>query len=96
MAPIDDALSELRVSDTKNISKIARAYGVQRSTLSKRYYGVYNLRSRRDELNSILSHQQERTLVAYIDTLTRRGIPPTPTIIRNFVFDVVKVLPSRQ
>ncbi|SMR41372.1 unnamed protein product [Zymoseptoria tritici ST99CH_1E4] len=95
MAPIDDALEELTATDVKNIQKIATKHGVHRTTLSKRYNGVTNSKAARSENMSILSHQQERTLVRYIDTLTRRGIPPTPDMVRTFVHDIAKVLPSR-
>jgi hypothetical protein len=43
MAPIDLALEELRSlkpGEKINITKIAEKYGVQRSTLSRRFNGV--------------------------------------------------------
>ncbi|SMR55941.1 unnamed protein product [Zymoseptoria tritici ST99CH_3D1] len=96
MAPMDDALDELRAAKVKNIAEIATRHGVHRSTLSRQYRKVNDSRARRDENNMILSHQQERTLVGYIDTLIRRGIPPTPAMVRTFAEDISKHLPSRQ
>ncbi|SMR48600.1 unnamed protein product [Zymoseptoria tritici ST99CH_1E4] len=96
MAPMDDALEELTDAKVKNIQKIATKHKVHRSTLSRRWRKLTDSRARRDENNSILSHQQERTLVAYIDTLTRRGIPPTPAMVLTFVHDIAKVLPDRK
>ncbi|KAF2842630.1 hypothetical protein M501DRAFT_1021170 [Patellaria atrata CBS 101060] len=37
MAPIDEALAALRISDDPNITRIAKEYGVNRTTLSRRY-----------------------------------------------------------
>jgi hypothetical protein len=38
MAPIDDAVAALRASNSQNIAATARAFGVKRSTLSKRFH----------------------------------------------------------
>ena len=47
------------------------------------------------ESKSLLTNQQSTTLIEYINTLTARGLSPTPTMVRNFVHDIIQSWPSK-
>jgi hypothetical protein len=72
------------------IARYAKEFDCDRSTLSRRYRGVTTSREEYRESMSVLSNQQSASLILYINTLTTRGIPPTPAMIRNFVYDITK------
>ena len=95
MDQIERAVAHLKVDDQISISACARDYEVARSTLSKRYHGVHGTVQQKAENQMILSHQQERTLVQYLNTLSDRGLPPTPAMLRNFVYDIAKRHPKK-
>ena len=44
---------------------------------------------------SLLTKQQQKNLVSYINKLTERGIPPTHAMIRNFAHDIYGKWPGK-
>lgn len=92
---MDLALQQLALQEKPNITATAKQYGVSRTTLSRRFRGVQSTRESQYDNLGLLSHQQERDLVAYIKNLTRRGLPPTPQMVTTFAFDISKQWPSR-
>jgi Tc5 transposase DNA-binding domain len=44
---------------------------------------------------SLLTDAQEQALISHIKRLTERGIPPTPSMVRNFATDIGKVRPGK-
>ncbi|KAH7548763.1 hypothetical protein BM1_10929 [Bipolaris maydis] len=71
MQPIDAALAAidaLKPNEKLVYSQIAKKYGVDPGTLSRRHR---------------VHPQHEAELIDYIDRLTKRGLPPTRSIIRN-------------
>ncbi|OCK89624.1 uncharacterized protein K441DRAFT_582833, partial [Cenococcum geophilum 1.58] len=56
----------------------AKEFNVNRSTLSRRYWKITRAREDLMEMKSLLLIQQERTLLRYINLLTKRGLPPIP------------------
>ncbi len=94
MPPLDLALAEV-MEDTLNVAEVARKDGVVRTTLWKQYTRRTRSAIEKSENQSLLSHQQERTLVRYIKDLSERGLPPTPSMLRNFVHDIVKIWPGK-
>jgi hypothetical protein len=91
MAPIDDAIAaiESREAGEKfTYQSIADQFGVDRSTLSRRHKGCQAPREAEGLNRRLLSPQQELTLVKYIEDLTKRGLPPTRDMIRNFASDI--------
>jgi hypothetical protein len=82
-AAIDD-LKSLKLGEKPNISATARKYGVDRSTLSKRFRGVQRSRAHYDNNQRLLDPQQTKTLIEWINKLTERGLPPSKPILRNF------------
>ena len=92
MEALDKALTFLESSESVNYAETAKTFGCDETTLRRRYQGKQRSRQDADFLyKSRLSKQQERDLVAYINKLTARGIPPTLPMIRNFARDIAKV-----
>ena len=91
MEPIDLALAELaslKAGEKLNYTAVAKKYSANRTTLSKRHRGLQQSRDIQYENQSLLNHQQEKTLVQYIDKLTERGLPPSKQMIRNFAAEI--------
>lgn len=91
MGDIEAALAALeRQNDGKKIriKKVADKYGVERSTLSRRWHGVTHSRAEQYDNQKLLTPIQEQELVQYIDKLTERGLPPTRAMIHNFAGDI--------
>src|ERR1700753_3150403 len=88
MDPIEAALAAMANDEAPVIAKYAKEDGCNRSTLSRRYRGVTTTRDEYRENRSLLTNQQSATLVDYINTLTARGTPPTPAMVRNFAYDI--------
>jgi hypothetical protein len=93
MAPIDEAIKDLKLREEGeqfSLKVIADKYGVQRSTLGRRWRSVTRSKEEGCANQQALSPQQEMELVQYIVTLTKRGLPPTREMIRNFSSTVAK------
>ena len=91
MAPIDDAIADLESQEPGEkliLAEFARKWGVSRATLSRRWRRVTGPRSNGYAQQQAISPQQELELVRYIKTLTKRGLPPTREMIRNFSSEV--------
>jgi Tc5 transposase-like DNA-binding protein/Psq-like protein len=88
---IEQAISALKSGDCATITDAAKLYQVNRSTLSRRFNGKT---VSRQEAASIytrhLSNTQEQAIIAWINGLANRGLPPTPQMIRNEVQYVLK------
>ena len=78
------AIESLAPGESINYSKIARDYGVVRSTLARRHQAQTRSRATKGINQRKLSVQQEKELISYIKILTERGLPPTRIIIQNF------------
>lgn len=92
MAALNKALTFLESSESVNYAETARTFGCDETTLRRRHQGKQRSRQDADSsYKSRLSNQQERDLIAYINKLTDRGIPPTLPMIRNFAQDIAKV-----
>jgi transposase-like protein len=93
MDPISAAIEYIESREPgEDISytQVASQYGVNRSTLSRRHRRVTELRNVKDSKQQKLSSQQELELVQYIKGLTKRGLPPTREMIKNFSSFVAK------
>ena len=95
MDAIDKALEHLKLSDPKNISASAKLFGVDRSTLSRHYNDKSNPASMKHQNQQFLTPEQERQLVIYINTLTERGLLPTPAMVRNFAQNIAGKPPGK-
>jgi hypothetical protein len=95
MTPTEEALAELNSCNKPNISATAKKYHVDRKNLSKRFYGTSQSATLKHSSQQFLSIQQERTLIAYINQLTELGLPPTPSMLRNFAYDIAQKEPGK-
>ena len=95
MAAIDKALADLDLQEYPNYSGTAKKYDVNRTTLSRRHKGVTGPSILRADSVSLLTHQQQRTLVDYINILTERGILFTSYMVRNFAHDICGIWPAK-
>ena len=95
MEAIEKALKHLKLSDPKNITTSAKLFGVDRSTLSRHYNDKSNPASIKYQNQQFLTPEQERQLVIYINTLTKRGLLPIPAIVRNFTQNIAGKPPSK-
>ena len=59
-------------------------------TLARRVQGKIDPRHIYRDHVSLLSAQQQLTLVNEINQLTNQGLPPTYIMVRNFTKDIVK------
>ena len=78
MDPINAALAALELQDHPNYTWTAKEFDVDCITLSRRHWQITYAREDATEIKSLLSIQQERTLLGYINLLTECGLPPTP------------------
>lgn len=91
MDPIEAALATLEAQEgPPNYQATAKKFGVERTTLMRRHKKLTRSRSDYYESRQIMTREQERDLVKYINVLSDRGIPPTPTIVCIFIFNITK------
>jgi hypothetical protein len=93
MAPIDDAIAAFKLQDPDaqlSLQAISDQYGVERSTLGRRVRGVTRPKQVKAAAQQHLNPQQELELCAYIEDLTKQGLPPTRAMIQNFASKVAK------
>lgn len=95
MGSIEAALTALKSQNPPNYNATAKEYGVNRTTLSRRHRGITGSTRELHDSISILTKQQEKTLVEYINKLTNRGLPPTTSMVLNFAADIGKHRPNR-
>ena len=80
MANIKAALAAIHALGPNNpflYTDIAKKYSVVRSTLTQRHQGLHASRAIGGQKRQLLHPQQEQALIAYINRLTDRGLPPT-------------------
>ena len=95
MTPIEAALNDLRSQNPPQYDPTARKYGVDRSTLSHRHRGITGPKQNTRDSRSLLSIQQEKDLVNYINWLTIRGTPPTNSMVKTLAYDICKIRPGK-
>jgi len=83
-----EALKSLDIGEKPNYAEIARKYGVERTTLSRRHRGVTRSTTEKYQNHQLLNPTQESELVKYIGGLCARGLPPTRQMIRNFASQI--------
>jgi hypothetical protein len=68
---------------------------LHRTTVARRAQGKIVSRAAYRESMSLLSTQQQLTLVNEINRLTDIGLPPTPAMVANFAADICKKKPGK-
>ncbi|KIX04029.1 uncharacterized protein Z518_07582 [Rhinocladiella mackenziei CBS 650.93] len=81
--------------DAPNIAATAKRHNVDRSTLSRRWRRKTGSWEDHVDSMSLLTKQQQKNLVFYINKLTERGIPPTNAMVRNFAHDIWQKWPGK-
>ena len=90
MGQIDDAVAYLKAQDVPNYAAAARLYGVQPTTLRRRFLGLATFRPvASSEHHQLLNIAQEEVLLGYIDKMTAKFMPPTTQIIRNLAEELI-------
>jgi DDE superfamily endonuclease/Tc5 transposase DNA-binding domain len=88
---IAEAITDLKRQDRPNIAATARKYGVDRSTLSRRFRGeTGTIQDATSYSRKQLTTTQEETLIEYVNKLNDRGFPPTPQILKNIAESIAK------
>jgi hypothetical protein len=91
MAPIDEAIEDLKSREPGEkftLKEIADKHGVNRSTLGRRCRGITGSKEEGYKQQQALSSEQELELVRYIEKLSKRSLPPTREMVRNFASEV--------
>lgn len=88
MASINDAVAALKSQETPNIAATARDFNVNRSTLSRHFNLKTSTRAGRRDKFSLLTRPQEKELINHIHRLSKRGLPPPPSLVANFVTEI--------
>ncbi|KAF1935979.1 hypothetical protein EJ02DRAFT_482733, partial [Clathrospora elynae] len=93
MDPIQKAIEEIesrKLGEEFSYKKVAEKHGLNRTTLAQRHKGIQASYAAAGLNQMKLNPQQEVELVQYIETLTKRGLPPTRKMIQNFASCVAK------
>ena len=91
MDPIEAAIKaveSLNIDEAPNYAKVARDFGVDRSTLSRRHRGKTGSQAEKNEEQSFLTAQQAIELVKYAKQMSEIGLALTNGILRNFTAEI--------
>jgi Tc5 transposase DNA-binding domain len=85
------AIADLESQDKPSYRATARKYGVNDVTLRRRFLGTQASPATASSLyRQRLSAVQETALVAQINRLTDRGIPPTSQMVKNMAEEMIQ------
>ncbi len=88
MTSIAAALAELALQESSNYTATAKKFNINRSTLSRRHRGITASVKESKQTTSILSNQQEKELIRYINKLIERDISSLNIMIRVFAYNI--------
>ena len=81
---IESAIADLESQERPNIAATATKFNIKRQTLSDRYHGKStSMEEVTSYIRRKLTTTQEEALIAHINKLSDRGLPPTPQIVKN-------------
>jgi hypothetical protein len=87
---IQSAIADLESQEHANFGKTAKKWGVDRTTLRRRFNGKQRSHQQfHSQAKQCLSDAQEEALIGQINRLSERGIPPTSRIARNLAEEIV-------
>ncbi len=95
MTSIEAALADLALQDSSNYTATAKKFNINRSTLSRRHRSKTAFVKESKQTTSILSNQQEKELIRYINKLIERGIPSLNAMIRVFAYNISGKQPGK-
>jgi hypothetical protein len=88
-ARMDAAMAELDAQLKPNFSAAAEKWMLERTTLAKRWKGQTMSREEANsEYRQLLTNAQEEALIAHINYLTDRSMPPTSRIVKNIAEEI--------
>ncbi len=82
MTSIEAALADLALQDSSNYIATVKKFNINQSTLSRRHRGKTAFVKKSKQTTLILSNQQEKELIRYINKLIERDIPSFNAMIR--------------
>ncbi len=88
MTSIEAALADLALQESFNYTATAKKFNVNQSTLSRRHRGKTVFVKKSKQTTSILSNQQEKELIRYINKLIKRDISSLNAMIRVFAYNI--------
>ncbi len=88
MTSIETALADLALQKSFNYTATAKKFNINRSTLSRRHRGIIVFVKKSKQTTSILSNQQEKELIRYINKLIERDISSFNVMIRVFAYKI--------
>jgi transposase-like protein len=80
MDPIQEAIEAIELCEEDasfSYREVAKRFGVDRSTLSRRHQGKTQSYVQVGQQQQLLNPQQELELVQHVERCTRQGLPPT-------------------
>ncbi len=88
MTSIEAALADLALQKLSNYTATAKKFNINRSTLSWQHRGIIVFVKKSKQTTSILSNQQEKELIRYINKLIERDISSFNVMIRVFAYNI--------
>jgi len=88
MTSIEATLADLALQDSFNYTATAKKFNINRITLSRRHRGITVSMKKSKQTTSILSNQQEKELIRYINKLIERDILSLNAMIRVFAYNI--------
>jgi len=88
MTSIEAALADLALQDSSNYTATAKKFNINQITLSRRHRDITVSMKKSKQTTSILSNQQEKELIRYINKLIERDILSLNAMIRVFAYNI--------
>ena len=86
---IKSAIADLESQRRPNIAETAKKWNVARTTLSDRFKGKSTSAAEAvSDTHKKLTTTEEETLIAHINKLSNRGLPPTPQFVKNLAEEI--------
>jgi len=86
---IDAAVAAIKRGEFVHYSDAAKKYKCDRSALSRRVRGLTKTKKDADSFwRQCLTNEQEEVLIARINNLTDRAMPPTSQIVKNLAEEI--------
>ncbi|KAH7394617.1 hypothetical protein BKA66DRAFT_409934 [Pyrenochaeta sp. MPI-SDFR-AT-0127] len=86
-ADIQKALDDLESQEVPNYSATAKKFKIDCRTLQRRHKGISKPKELAySESHMLLTIEEEK----HINNLSDRTLPPTPQILRNLLYEIVK------
>jgi hypothetical protein len=85
-----EAIESRETREDFTYAEVAKRFDIGRDALSRRHRGVQRSRAAYHNSKALLNHHEDLELVRHNKTLTSYGLPPTRSMIRNFISAIAK------